>query len=315
MGYADITAPIALAHRGGGGLAPENTLAAFALSVSLGFRYLESDVRVTRDGRLVCFHDATLDRVTDGRGRLADRSLADLRKLEVAGGERIATLDEVLEAFPDTFLSVDLKDEAAIAPLVQLLKRPGVAERLCIAGAWDRWLLDVRREVPGVATTLGWRSLTTLIACARAGVRPPRHVASAPFAHVPVRVGRLRIHIERVIEMAHDLGVRVVTWTVDDPDTMSHLLDLGADAVISDRPDVLRTVFIARDLWTPMSDGDAGSPASRREVRTPVPGGPVPVSTARTESTAPAGSTGNRIGDGSGVLTDFGGGLPTGSNR
>ncbi|GMA38289.1 glycerophosphodiester phosphodiesterase family protein [Mobilicoccus caccae] len=253
MGYADTTGPIALAHRGGGGLAPENTLAAFALTTDLGFRYLESDLRLTSDGQLVCFHDATLDRVTEGRGPIAARSLAELRRLRVEGRETIPSLDEALEAFPDTCFSVDLKDERAIEPLVRTLRRPGVADRLCIAGAWDRWLLEVRREVPGVATTLGWRSLTMLIACARAGVRPPRHIATAPFAHVPVRLGRLRIHVERVIEMAHDLGVRVVTWTVDDADTMHHLLDVGADAVITDRPDVLRGVFVHRDLWSPMS--------------------------------------------------------------
>ncbi len=253
MAYADASGPIALAHRGGGGLAPENTLAAFALTTDLGFRYLESDLRLTADGHLVCFHDATLDRVTDARGPISARTLEELRHVRVAGRERIPTLEEALEAFPEAYFSVDLKDERAIAPLIAALGRPGVADRLCIAGAWDSWLVDVRREVPGVATTLGWRSLTTLIACARAGIRPPRHVATAPFAHVPVRLGRLRIHVERVVEMAHDLGIRVVTWTIDDSDTMHHLLDLGVDAVITDRPDVLRAVFVGRDLWRPMS--------------------------------------------------------------
>ena len=262
MGYASSTGPIALAHRGGGGLAPENTLAAFALTTGLGFRYLESDLRLTRDGHLVCFHDATLDRVTDARGPLAARTLAELRSLRVEGREMIPTLDEALEAFPDAYFSVDLKDERAIAPLVRTLKRPGVADRLCIAGAWDGWLREVRAEVPGVATTLGWRSLTTLIACARLGIRPPRYIATAPFAHVPVQLGRMRIHIERVIEMAHDLDVRVVTWTIDEADLMHHLLDAGADAVITDRPDVLRAVFVRRDLWSPMTAHESETSAT-----------------------------------------------------
>lgn len=266
MAYADATGPIPLAHRGGGGLAPENTLAAFALTTDLGFRYLESDLRLTADGHLVCFHDSTLDRVTDARGPVSARSLAELRRVRVAGREPIPTLDEALEAFPDAYFSVDLKDERAIAPLVRTLRRPGVADRLCIAGAWDSWLVDVRSEVPGVATTLGWKSLTLLLACARAGVRPPRHVATAPFAHVPVRLGRLHMHVERVVEMAHDLGIRVVTWTIDDADTMHHLLDLGVDAVITDRPDVLRAVFVGRDLWEPMTAPDAGTTPRTRTV-------------------------------------------------
>lgn len=242
-------------------MAPENTLAAFAMATDLGFRYLESDMRLTADGHLVCFHDPTVDRVTAGRGALAAYTLPELRRLRVDGREPIPTLEETLEAFPDTYFSIDLKDARAVEPLVRILKRPGVAERLCIAGAWDGWLAQVRAEVPGVATTLGWRSLTALIACARLGIRPPRHIATAPFAHVPIRLGAFEIHVERVVDMAHDLGVRVVTWTVDDADTMHHLLDLGVDAVITDRPDVLREVFIRRDLWTPLA-----SPTRPHEV-------------------------------------------------
>ena len=92
MAYGSELGPIALAHRGGASLAPENTLAAFGLSTALGIRYLETDVRLTADGELVCFHDATLDRVTDGRGPVARHTLASLRQLRVLGREPIPTL-------------------------------------------------------------------------------------------------------------------------------------------------------------------------------------------------------------------------------
>lgn len=264
MGYADAQGPLALAHRGGGGLAPENTLAAFAMSHALGFRYLESDMRLTADGTLVCFHDATLDRVTDGRGPIHHRTLDELTRLRVAGGEPIATLDEALDAFPDTCFSIDLKDERAIGPLIRSLRRPGVADRVCVAGAWDRWLADVRAQVPQVATTLGWQSLTGLLTCARLGMRPPRRLATGPFAHVPLRLGQVPIYAERVIAMAHDLGIRVVTWTVDDSPTMHRLLDAGVDAVITDRPDVLREVMVERGQWRSM--GSALSEPRRAPV-------------------------------------------------
>ena len=260
MTYGEGSGPLAIAHRGGAALAQENSLAAFGLASALGLRYLETDIRVTCDGQLVCFHDDTLERVTSATGPVRSKSLHELRALRINGIEPIPTFDEALDAFPEQCFTVDLKDQAAIAPLVKSLQRKGVAERVCIAGAWDGWLAHVRREVPEVTTALGWRSLTALLWCARTGVRPPKALATAPFAHVPVKLGRVPIFVERLVAMSHDIGVRVVTWTVDEPVVMRRLLDAGVDAIITDRPDVLREVLVSRDQWAPMD--------SRREAAT-----------------------------------------------
>jgi glycerophosphoryl diester phosphodiesterase len=267
--YGDHDGPLAIAHRGGMGLAPENTLAAFGRATALGLTHLETDVQVTRDGHVVCFHDATLRRVTGHRGRLADLDLADLRRLRVDGTDQVPTLAEAMAAFPEARFAIDLKDEAVIAPMARLLRaHPRWAERVCVAGAWSRWLRRLQDEAPGVTTALGWRSLTALVACSRGGVRPLGVRASTPtggaFAHVPLRLGRLPIHSERVIGRAHELGVRVVVWTVDDPATMRSLLDAGVDGIITDRPDVLREVLIGRGQWTP-----AGQARSSASTRTP----------------------------------------------
>ena len=138
------------------------------------------------------------------------------------------------------------------------LQRKGVATRVCIAGAWDGWLGHVRREVPEVTTALGWRSLTALLWCARAGVRPPNALATAPFAHVSVSHLRIPIHLERLVAMSDDIGVRVVAWTVDEPVAIGRLLDAGVDAIITDRPDVLRDVLVSRDKWTPIGFPPSG---------------------------------------------------------
>ena len=254
--YGDHIGPLAIAHRGGMALAPENTLAAFGRATSLGLTYLETDVQTTRDGHVVCFHDATLRRVTGHPGRVSDLDLADLRRLRVDGTDQIPTLAEAMASFPQACFAIDLKDEESIGAIALLLRaHPRWAERICVAGAWSRWLRRLQDEAPGVTTALGWRSLTTLIACSRGGVRPVGLGQTGPtggaFAHVPMKLGRLPIHSDRVIARAHEIGVRVVVWTVDDPTTMRSLLDAGVDGIITDRPDVMREVLISRGEWRP----------------------------------------------------------------
>lgn len=235
-----------MAHRGGAGLAPENTLAAFAHSYALGIRYLETDVRVSSDGICVAFHDADTGRLTGRPGRIADRGQAELDRLRVHGQEPLPRLEELFTAFPDAYFMLDLKDPRAIGPLAATVRRCGVRERICVGGSADRWLADVRAVLGGtVATALGWESLARLIASARLGIRP-RGLVPAPFAHVPLRLGGLPVFAERLVTMAHDLGIRVLVWTVDAPVRMHRLLDVGADGIISDRPDVLRDVIVSR---------------------------------------------------------------------
>lgn len=253
MSYGVESQPLAIAHRGGAHLAPENTLAAFAMSTALGLRYLESDVRLTSDGELVCFHDETLDRCTTGTGPVSAHTTQDLRaRVRVGGAEPIPTLREALETFPDACFTVDLKERAAIAPMARLLQRRDYAERVCVAGAWDGWLRLLASQAPHVRTSLGWRSLVALISASKAGLQPPAMAVTGRFAHVPLQLGRLPVHSPSLVRRAHRLGVRVLVWTVDDPTLMHQLLDMGVDGLITDRPDVLRTVMISRGIWTPM---------------------------------------------------------------
>lgn len=262
MAYGSELGPIALAHRGGASLAPENTMAAFGLATALGIRYLETDVRLTADGELACFHDATVDRVTAGRGPVARHTLAQLRELRVLGREPIPTLTEALEAFPDARFTVDLKERAAIPALTKVLQHKDFRQRVCIAGAWDGCLDVVRAQVPGVRTALGWRALAAVVTCARAGMPPARRFATAEFLHVPDRLGRVQVFVERLVTGAHGIGVKVVVWTVNDQPSMVRLLDAGVDGIITDRPDLLREVLVARGEWIPMPVAP-GAAASR----------------------------------------------------
>lgn len=246
--YAGDGPPYAVAHRGGAALAPENTVAAFERAYALGLRYLETDVRVTSDGVCVAFHDAGLRRATGVGGRVADRSWQQVQRLRV-GDQPVPRLEELFEAFPDARFTIDLKDPRALRPLADVLRSCRAVDRVCLAGAADKWLAVARDWLGmGVATALGWESLTRLALAARTG-RRPWGMPEAQFAHVPLRLGRVPIFADRLVELAHALRLGVIVWTVDDPTLMHRLLDAGVDGVITDRPDVLREVLVARDAW------------------------------------------------------------------
>ena len=247
--YRDQRGPLAIAHRGGAGLAAENTLSAFARSYALGFRCLETDVRITADGQLVAFHDASLRRVTGLRGRVGSRTLDELTTYAVLGSDAVLPLTTLLATYPDCRFIIDVKDRSAVAPLAAVLRRSGAASRVCAAGAWDQWLIDLRAQVgPELTTALSWRALTRLVMSSR-----PRRASIDPgagcYAHVPLRFGKLRVFGDDLVARAHDSGIRVIVWTVNEQSTMHRLLDVGVDGIITDRPDLLREVLIRRGQW------------------------------------------------------------------
>ena len=145
--------PLLIAHRGGAGLAPENTLEAFESAVrDWGADMLEMDVRTSRDGVVMVFHDPTVDRITDGEGRLGEKSADELKELDAGfnfrdpdgeasfrgKGVRIPTFEEVLEAFPSARLNVEAKDRASAVPLVEIIRRHGAEHRVLVAAEWER---------------------------------------------------------------------------------------------------------------------------------------------------------------------------------
>ncbi|WP_345714197.1 glycerophosphodiester phosphodiesterase family protein, partial [Kineococcus glutinatus] len=127
-----------MAHRGFSRDGLENTLVAFGAAVDLGYRYLETDVHATADGQLVAFHDEHLDRVSDARGRIAALPWERVRRARVGGREPVPLLAEVLDAFPGVHVNVDVKDAAAVGPLVEVVRRTAAARRVCVASFAER---------------------------------------------------------------------------------------------------------------------------------------------------------------------------------
>jgi glycerophosphoryl diester phosphodiesterase len=250
--FLDGFTPVAMAHRGGAIEHLENSMPAFEACVALGYRYLETDVRVTGDGVLVAFHDATLERVTDRSGRLEHLPWAQVSQARIGGREPIIALEDLLGAWPDVRFNLDIKAAGVLAPLVRAVRRLGVADRICLASFSDARIAAARRLLgPRVCTSLGPRGVAAL----RLSSYSPRAAGlvriQAGCAQVPLQLGGRALVDERFLAAAHDRGLQVHVWTVDTEEDSTAMLDLGVDGIMTDRPAMLREVLEKRGQWVP----------------------------------------------------------------
>ena len=146
--FLDTPRPHAFAHRGGAAHAPENSWTAFEHAVKLGYSYLETDARATSDGRLMAFHDRTLDRVTEAKGPIGARTYAEVKALRVAGSEPMPLVEDLLGAWPGVRFNIDLKDEPGIALLAGVLRRTAAWDRVCLT-SFSGSRLRAARELLG----------------------------------------------------------------------------------------------------------------------------------------------------------------------
>jgi glycerophosphoryl diester phosphodiesterase len=249
--FLDGPTPVAMAHRGGAIEHVENTMPAFEACLALGYRYLETDVRVTSDGVLVAFHDPTLDRVTDRTGRVENLPWREVKSALIGGREPVIRLDDLLGAWPDVRFNLDIKAAGVLAPLVRTVRRLGIEDRICLASFSDARIAAARRAFgPDVCTSLGPRGVAAL----RLSSYSPRAAGlvriQAGCAQVPLQLGGRPLVDERFIEAAHARSLQVHVWTVDTEREATEMLDLGVDGVMTDRPAMLRDVLKARGQWT-----------------------------------------------------------------
>ncbi|WP_327251681.1 glycerophosphodiester phosphodiesterase [Streptomyces sp. NBC_01244] len=246
--YLDHPGPIPFAHRGGAADGLENTAAAFRRAAAAGYRYFETDVHASADGKLVAFHDATLDRVTDGRGRIREQPWSRIREVRAGGTEPLALFEDLLEEFPDARWNVDIKDESAVHPLVGLIARTGVWDRVCVGSFSERRVARAQKIAgPRLATSFGVAGVLGLRL--RSYAIPAALRAGAVAAQVPETQAGIRVVDRRFVRTAHERGLQVHVWTVNEPERMEALLDLGVDGIMTDRIDILRTVLDRRGAW------------------------------------------------------------------
>ena len=260
--FLDWPGPIPFAHRGGAGELPENTMPAFAAAVSIGYRYLETDLHLSRDGVVFAFHDDHLDRVTDRGGAIAALTAAEVETADAGfafspdggatfpfrgTGVGVPRLEEILAAWPSVRVNLDPKTNAVVEPLVTLLERMNAFDRVCVGSFSDARLTRARRLSGGrLCTSMGPRAVAAVRACAWSGWMPR---LGADCIQVPLRSGRVPLCDPAMVRAAHHAGLQLHVWTLDDEAAIERWLDHGVDGVMTDRPALLRAVLERRGQW------------------------------------------------------------------
>lgn len=251
--YLEGSRPIAFAHRGASSSKPENTMAAFETAINLGYQYIETDVHLTRDNNLIAFHDDRLDRVTDKSGIISEMDWDDIRLARVDGTEPIPLFSDLLKAFPEVRINVDPKSDDAVAPLLKCLEDFNALGRVCLGSfSGDR----LKRARVAVGRSLCTSTSPVEVLNLRLASLTPKKLGhfllstlGADCIQVPVLQYGIRIIDPAFIRCAHDLGLKIHVWTINEEAEMHRLLDLGVDGLMSDNAELLKAVLQSRNLW------------------------------------------------------------------
>ena len=254
--------PRLFAHRGASGEAPENTMAAFQRAVDLGSEYIELDVHASEDGQIMVFHDATIERTTNGLGAINNYSLAALQQLDAGyrfspdDGETlpfrasdviIPSLAEVLRDFSQVKFTVEIKqtDPPIEELVIAVLKHCGKSDDVIIASEHDTVLERARHLAPEIPTNFGYNEVANFIQRV-ATVRLDDYQPPGQALQIPPKYQDIPLVTEQTVAVAHQFGLEMHVWTINDPLQMTSLLDLGVDGIMSDFPGRLLDVAKGR---------------------------------------------------------------------
>ena len=210
------------------GVEPENTLRSFVRAERAGMDAIELDLHLSKDGALVVMHDADVDRTTDGKGPIADKTLAELRELDAGQGERVPVFEEVLDAVHAP-LQAEIKDVAAARALAEVMRKRDLVHRVTVSSFHDDAVAEIASLVPGVRTVLiASRWGADIVDRAKA-----------------VGAGTLALNIRRLtletVEHAHGEALQVIGWVVNTQDQLRLVRALELDGATTDYPEIRRT--------------------------------------------------------------------------
>lgn len=247
--------PLVMAHRGGAGLWPENTMYGFERAVDLGVDMLETEIHSTADNILVLMHDSTVDRTTNGSGPIRAFTLEELKTLDAGynwtsdggltfpfrgSGITVPTLEEVFTALPTARINIDIKQEkpSLVEPLCKTIRTFDMTDKVMVASFNSKVLKAFRRVCPEVTTSAGTGEVAFFFMVNMVFLGAVYRPACQAF-QVPEYSSGLRVLTKRFVETAHGLNLAVHVWTINEVTDMKRLLALGVDGIVTDYPDRL----------------------------------------------------------------------------
>jgi glycerophosphoryl diester phosphodiesterase len=255
----DLNYPLVIAHQGGDGVWPGESMLAFQNAVDLGVDVLEMDLHITSDGVLVLMHDETVDRTTDGTGEIESMTLTEIKQLDAAydwspddgatfpyrgQGIQVATLEEVFTAFPEMRMTIEIKktNSSMAKPFCDLIRAYDMQEKVLVASFHDERLKEFRAECPEVATSSAKDETTVFVLMTKAflgGFYSPAFYS----LQVPEESGGITVMTPAFVKAAHARNLAVEPWTINDAETMRKFIEWGVDGIITDRPDIMMEVL------------------------------------------------------------------------
>ena len=238
---------LAFAHRGGNEFAPENSFKAFESAVNIGYKYLETDVHLTKDGFLIAFHDDTLDRVTNKSGLIRDLTLNEVKKAKIGGSEEIPLLSELLTSFPNCFFNIDCKVDDTVQPLINLVNNKDFLNRVCI-GSFSQKRINFIRSSLGkeVKTSMGPMEviLSKFLSFTSLGYN-----FKSSYTSIPIKRYGINLLDKRNINYLKSNNQKVIAWTINDEDQMKMLINMGVNGIMTDNLSLLKRVLMEESLW------------------------------------------------------------------
>lgn len=256
--YSNIERPLVIAHQGGDGVWPGDTMYAYENAVKIGADVLEMDAHLTKNGQIVLMHDERVDRTTDGSGLIEDLTLEQLKQLDAAyqwsnddgktfpyrgQGIQVPALEELFQAFPQMRYVIEIKltQNPIEKPLCDLIRQYGMQEKVVIASFHDEAMQNFRNTCPEVATSASRGEVTTFVLLSKiflSGLVAPRYESIQP-PYDPAESKNIPIMTERFIRQTHAKNLAVEPWTVNDPELMKQYITWGVDGIMTDRPDLM----------------------------------------------------------------------------
>ncbi|USK28944.1 glycerophosphodiester phosphodiesterase [Bacillus sp. CMF21] len=252
--------PLIIAHQGGDGMAPGNTLAAFSLSEKLEVDMLEMDVHLSKDEEVVIIHDGTVNRTTNGTGAVKDMTLQQLKQLDAGyhfvgpdgthpyrnKGVTIPTMEEIFTAFPGYPMTIELKTEDPLLTdkMADLIQKHNMTDNVIITSFYDESLNDFIEATGGkVPVSSPSEATRNFVLAHKLFLDRLIPMNKYTAVQIPMSASGLNLTTERIIKSLHKRNIAVQYWTINDEDSVRKLVEIGADGIMTDHPNIVKKVL------------------------------------------------------------------------